>query len=78
MICRGPNCDTEIVWLESNKTGKKAPIEDEAVYEGNIRVDLDAGTYKVLANPDIGRARLAGEKLHLNHFARCPDQGSFR
>lgn len=64
-------CGAEIFWAKSRTTEKPAPIDDVASDEGNIRIDLDAETYDVLAGARLEAARSAGEKLHTNHFATC-------
>ncbi len=69
------SCETPIYWLNHERTGKPAPIEAEPSPTGNIDIDLEAKTYRV-----IPRAMLAvgHGPAHLNHFASCPDADGFR
>jgi hypothetical protein len=68
-LCNRPGCDAPIIWLWSSSTNRPAPIDALPTDDGNIRVDLEAGTYEVLSSPKAA-APDAGE-LHLNHFVTC-------
>jgi hypothetical protein len=68
--CRG--CPALIYDLTNERTGKTAPIDVEPVAGGNILVDLQAGTYR-LVGWSIG-----DPPKHKNHFATCPNAGAFR
>jgi hypothetical protein len=76
MNCR--RCPAEIVWLRHATTGKRAPIDAQPDPNGNIEVDLEAGTYRIVSAAELGEARAIGLPLHLNHFATCPAAQEFR
>lgn len=75
-VCR--SCNAPIFWSTHPGTGKPNPIDDEAVPDGNIRLDLEAGTYVVLAGSMLQEARARGEILHKSHFATCPNSKTHR
>lgn len=66
--CR--SCGRGILWLKHERTGNKAPIERIAVSDGNIAIDEERGTYRIV-NTVTERDELVG-RLYVNHFARCP------
>jgi hypothetical protein len=70
-ICR--SCPARVLWLANVTTHKRAPIDAAPAVGGNIVVDLDAGTYRIVTGIEredmIGR----GDPLHLNHFVTCPN-----
>lgn len=70
--CRA--CGTMIYDLRHLDTGRHAPIEVEPVTNGNVVVDLEAGTYR-LAGIDF---RYPVGVRHRNHFAACPEAAKFR
>ena len=74
--CR--KCGRPIVFLKHKDTGKVNPIEVEKVVEGNIVVDLSRGLYRIANGDEYGKAKIKGIKLHISHFARCPNAASFR
>jgi hypothetical protein len=54
--------------LRHEGTGRHAPIEVTPVADGNIAVDLDAGTYRI---PGFDSRWPAGLRYR-NHFMACP------
>lgn len=70
--CR--SCDVMVLDLRHERTGRHAPIEVEPVQGGNIAIDLEAGTYRLLLLSDI---RVPGPRYR-NHFAACPEALRFR
>lgn len=68
------SCGAPIYDLRSATTGRPAPIDVDPVERGNIKVDLEAGTYRVvgvdLVNPSPNR--------YVSHFTTCPDAVKFR
>ncbi len=72
--CR--SCGASVVWLENNRTGKRAPIDAQPSEDGNILLDRHAGTYQVLAS-STDRALAAGH-LHTNHFMTCKTADQWR
>jgi hypothetical protein len=58
--CR--TCGAGILWLVHERTGKTAPIDARVYADGNVLVDLDAGTYRIVAPP---------REAHKNHWATC-------
>lgn len=75
-LCR--SCKKEILWLAHVETGKAMPVEAEKVIDGNIVIDERNGKYRIVTGPEWTKAHLNGIKLHISHFARCADAGSFR
>jgi hypothetical protein len=51
-----------ILWLKHERTGKVAPIDARVYADGNVVVDLAAGTYGIVAPP---------QEAHKNHWATC-------
>lgn len=74
--CR--SCYRSVYRLTNDNTGKPAPIDADPVADGNIAIDLEKGSYSVLAGPRLDAAREAGELLRKNHFATCPDSGYWK
>lgn len=68
--CR--SCPAQVLWLDHVRTGKPAPIDVNPADDGNVLIDPDAGTYRVLAGDDLDHARSEGAPLRKNHFATCP------
>ena len=64
-------CQAPVLWREHHRTRKPAPIDPQPTPDGNIR--LAGNEYAVLHEPDLEEARRDGERLHLNHWATCPD-----
>lgn len=65
-------CKAAVWWLAHASTGKRAPINvmpTEGTRPGNIVVDLDAGTYRIVPS---------APGLYLSHFATCPAAKTFR
>lgn len=69
------SCGVLVYDLIHERTRRSAPIEVEAATDGNISIDLEAGTYRVVG-PDMQRRIEVGR--HLNHFAVCPAAMSYR
>lgn len=74
--CR--SCPAEIYWLENMNTGKRAPIDARATHDGNIEIDLESESYRVLSGVELAEARAIGVALHKNHFATCPAADSWK
>lgn len=64
------SCGRSILWLKHERTGKVAPIDQMATAEGNILIDEERGTYRILTT-HTERAEYIG-RLHMPHFATCP------
>lgn len=65
--CTFPGCKAAIYRLRYPATGKSAPIDVDPVSNGNIAIDLDAGTYEIVPKDQ----RAARDGLHVNHWATC-------
>jgi hypothetical protein len=63
--CR--SCSQPIFWLNNATTGKRAPIDVATYIDGNVAIDLQAGTWTVVP---MGQ-RIWLVPLHKNHFATC-------
>lgn len=73
--CSHPKCRADIFRLKHEGTGNIAPIDMEPVDGGNIEIDVEAGTYRIIPKDD----RLANPKpRHLNHWATCAAKEEFR
>jgi hypothetical protein len=68
------SCGEQCVMVAHEKTGKLAPITIKAYDNGNI-VLLGNGCYRIVSKAE--RAADPRSRL-LNHWASCPDAGSFR
>ncbi len=66
--CR--SCRAPIYWLKHWATGKLAPVDAGAVPDGNLVLDLEAGSYCVLHK---NLFETDERPRHKNHFATCPD-----
>lgn len=77
---RCAKCPTQIVWAESDSTGKPMPVDAAPAENGNVRLVEypDGVTATVLAKAEAERARANGERLHLNHFVTCARASEFR
>lgn len=72
--CRFPGCKAEVYMLRYPKTGNVAPIDVESTADGNIAIDLDAGTYEIVPKDE----RAFRDQLHLNHWATCESPAARR
>ena len=73
--CRA--CGEPLYQATYPKTGRHAPIEVAPSSGGNILLDEDAETYRILTGADLKEARDRGLLLRLNHFADCPGARRF-
>jgi hypothetical protein len=64
--CR--SCGAAVYWLRNDSTGNLSPIEAEPAANGNLKVDLEAGTYRV-----IRKLEDSSDPRYINHFATCPN-----
>jgi hypothetical protein len=71
---RCASCEPALYWLKHVRTGNAAPIEVEGGIAGNIAVDLDAGTWRIV--PPAHRYEY--EVLYFNHYAHCPQASAWR
>lgn len=73
-------CGAEIIWCVHERTGKRAPIDAKASPDGNIvRLALNMfgeTPYRVLGAAE--RTTPGDNDRYKNHFATCPNAGSFR
>lgn len=70
--CKG--CGKELYYLRhvnAKPGGRPAPIEVEPSPNGNVLIDLEAGTWAVVSRTQ--RETHAPGTLHLNHYANCPN-----
>jgi hypothetical protein len=71
--CR--SCGEPVYDLLYPKTGRSAPIEVRLSTNGNVVVDLEAATYRILTGEALAAARRDGSaELHVNHFISCPER----
>lgn len=74
--CR--TCGAEIIWVVMAKSGKKNPLDAQAVDNGNIQLDAD-GKGHILSKDVIAKMREKGTALlYLSHFATCPQSREHR
>lgn len=78
-------CKALIYKLRSVTTGKTGPMDAQTRVDGNVEVDLEAGTYDVLGGARLKAAHEGmwgpdgGPKLlHTSHYATCPDAAAWR
>ena len=65
--CRFRGCHADVYHLTYPATGKSAPIDVEISPDGNVAVDLDAGTYSIVPKAE----RAFRDDLHKNHWVTC-------
>jgi hypothetical protein len=63
--CR--SCDAKLVWA-TTASGKKMPLEQCSLAEGNIRIDATG----------IARVGKVGTGPYRSHFATCPNSKDWR
>jgi hypothetical protein len=68
--CR--SCGAEIWWLKNFMTGNMAPVDVSLRKDGNVEVDLERGTFRVMGTYEIG------EGGYVVHFASCKDADAWR
>lgn len=75
--CRG--CGAPVLWTITHD-GKRAPITAEPSQAGTVLVfrQGDGVQSRTFAGEVLAGLRAAGVPLRLNHFADCPQAGSFR
>ncbi len=64
-------CRAHVFWLKHERTGKTAPIDVEPTDRGNIEVNLEAGTYRIVPEPERAERR-GSDSLFMNHWVTCP------
>jgi hypothetical protein len=72
--CR--SCGAQVYDLRNVGTGNLAPVDVAVVPDGTIRIDLEAGTYRIVGR-DF-RAGMESADRHKSHFATCPQAASWR
>lgn len=72
--CR--SCGAAIIWVKMKNTGKANPVDAEPSDKGNLEISNGEGV--VLSKSGAVGFRAAGGKLHLSHFATCPDRAAHR
>lgn len=75
------SCGAPVLDLKHERTGHLAPIDAQPLaHGGNIVVDLEAGTYRVLDAKErqAHYAQSPRSGLYKSHFATCPDAPQFR
>lgn len=72
--CR--SCGTRVWFLRHERTGTVTPIETEPAPKGDIAVDLDRGTWRVVRQRSKRQA--PDGPLHMAHFATCTEAGNWR
>lgn len=73
--CR--SCGATVLWCFQRNSKRWMPVDVEPVPTGNIRVFGD-GLMVVLKGDELEQYREAGMKLHLSHFATCPEASAWR
>lgn len=73
-VCLAEGCETEIIWLNNDHTGKRAPIEVATSPRGNITIDRVKNTYHVIVDDD---GDVDPQLRHLNHFVSCEHAKAF-
>ena len=71
--CR--SCAKPMYMLAHHKTGNTNPIDAEPSAKGNLRIDLENGTYR---NVTKAEPAVEGETLYVSHFVTCPDAQRFK
>ena len=63
--CMG--CGAPIMWVLTEKKGKRMPLDIGPAANGNVTIE-----------GGIARVVLAGTGTHVAHFVTCPKAGEFR
>ncbi len=74
--CR--SCQAPMFWVTMEPSGKKNPLDPEPSEKGNIRMTDTGERWIVLKGDELVKARERGDKLHLSHFATCPNSLAHR
>ena len=73
------SCHASIIFATHPRTGRAMPINaDPDPIQGNILLDFETGDHQVLCPEAAHLARAEGAKLHLSHFATCPNRAQHR
>lgn len=80
MLTRGQcqSCGARIIRLRHERTRKVAPIDADPNPAGNVLVDLEAGTYRVLTREDRAAAVPPEGDRYSTHFQTCPNAEQWR
>jgi len=73
--CR--SCQVEVYDLLYLRTGKTAPIEVRPSANGNVLIDLEAGTYSIVTGEALALAGRGQAELHVNHYVSCPQAAAW-
>ncbi len=65
------SCGRSILWLKHERTGNSAPIVQIASADGNIAIDEEKGTWRIVTTL-TERDQLIG-RLRKSHFSTCPN-----
>jgi hypothetical protein len=76
--CTAPGCPGRILFPAHARTGRPAPVDAEPVTPGNIDLDQEAGTFRIVTGAELAAAHAEGRKLWISHFATCTDPAAFR
>ena len=81
-----PNCSTcnaPLIWLKAEPSGKNPnpkpnPINALPSEHGNLEINRENGTYRILNGAQRAEAEANNKPLYLSHFASCQDAKKFR
>lgn len=65
-----PRCRAPVLPLAHERTGTVAPIDPEPVRGGNITVDPERATYRILPRAELDLS--PNRVLHTSHIVTCP------
>jgi hypothetical protein len=69
-------CGRGIRYIPHEESRKTAPIDDVPTRDGNILIDEEKGTYRIVTT-HTELAKYIG-RLHMNHWATCPKAAEHR
>lgn len=73
------SCGEQVYWLRHERTRKQAPINVEPREDGNVLVDFETATYRIVSRDEPmlpGLEPVAAKRV--SHFATCTNADQHR
>lgn len=70
-------CGRKVFWLNHERTGKRAPIDAYPSPNGNVGINQENGTYRIIT-AQMSLEDMFSTGRYTNHWATCPEAGEHR
>lgn len=76
-MARCASCEAEVVWVISEATGSKMPVDAAPAPDGNLALTRKVDVGRVFARV-IGKDEAFAGQRYKSHFVTCPHAGQWR